>query len=569
MTDGTSTEARLLRIEERLKDIENRLASNDPLDRRAASGWQTHAASDPIDPEPKQGSWPFGLKNWSSEDWLQRLGIALLLFGLAFLFKYSIDQGWLTPVVRIGTGIFLGCGLIVFGLRMIEARFTLARTLAGGGIACLYISIFAAFQLYHLISFELAFAGMLLITLIAFALSLKRLGAPIAFIASIGGYATPFVLYTGNENLAGLLIYGGLISLIGCLVYLYRPWRSLLIVTVIGGWAILVAGYSSADFRSDNMNRDAALTLQYGVIWFWALYALVPLLSLRIRDKLDQAVFGLVISTPTLGMAFTEHLWGFPSIQWVGIWMGIAAIYAGIAFSLHRKSEALAWSHGLAAATLFTVGLWHLLSRDVLLLAIALEALALLDLARRFKADVPERIGHLLMAAVLYVLIMQLIEDAALTPPIINTKALTELAVIGICMLVAWRYSESGRSAYALVGHLTLLAWFYRELHPLANGQVFISVAWSVYGAGLLIAAFRLGHAGLRKLAMATLLLVVIKLFIVDLSRIAAIWRVLISLGLGGMFLLLSYYLPGMWRGKKEELKTTEPQMTKHVRNKI
>jgi len=23
-------------------------------------------------------------------------------------------------------------------------------------------------------------------------------------------------------------------------------------------------------------------------------------------------------------------------------------------------------------------------------------------------------------------------------------------------------------------------------------------------------------------------------------------------------FLLLSYYLPGMWRGKKEELKTTE-----------
>jgi len=67
---------------------------------------------------------------------------------------------------------------------------------------------------------------------------------------------------------------------------------------------------------------------------------------------------------------------------------------------------------------------------------------------------------------------------------------------------------------------------------------------------------------------MATLLLVVIKLFIVDLSRIAAIWRVLISLGLGGMFLLLSYYLPGMWRGKKEELKTTEPQMTKHERNK-
>jgi len=35
------------------------------------------------------------------EFWLNRSGIGLLLLGVAFLFKYSVDQGWLTPPVRV------------------------------------------------------------------------------------------------------------------------------------------------------------------------------------------------------------------------------------------------------------------------------------------------------------------------------------------------------------------------------------------------------------------------------------------------------------------------------------
>ncbi|MCE5272063.1 DUF2339 domain-containing protein, partial [bacterium] len=34
------------------------------------------------------------------ENWFKWSGIALVLFGLAFLFKYSIDRGWLVPTVR-------------------------------------------------------------------------------------------------------------------------------------------------------------------------------------------------------------------------------------------------------------------------------------------------------------------------------------------------------------------------------------------------------------------------------------------------------------------------------------
>lgn len=40
----------------------------------------------------------------SGEEWLNKVGIALLLIGIVFLFKYSIDQGWLIPEVRSAVG---------------------------------------------------------------------------------------------------------------------------------------------------------------------------------------------------------------------------------------------------------------------------------------------------------------------------------------------------------------------------------------------------------------------------------------------------------------------------------
>ena len=43
-----------------------------------------------------------------SEYWLNKIGIGLLLLGVAFLFKYSIDQGWITPAVRVGFGLAIG-----------------------------------------------------------------------------------------------------------------------------------------------------------------------------------------------------------------------------------------------------------------------------------------------------------------------------------------------------------------------------------------------------------------------------------------------------------------------------
>ena len=72
---------------------------------------------------------------WKSEDWLNKIGIGLLLVGVLFLFKYSVDQGWIVPSLRAAFGFVLGIGMLYLGFRLRESRVQLGRVLMGGSIA--------------------------------------------------------------------------------------------------------------------------------------------------------------------------------------------------------------------------------------------------------------------------------------------------------------------------------------------------------------------------------------------------------------------------------------------------
>ena len=54
-----------------------------------------------------------------------------------------------------------------------------------------------------------------------------------------------------------------------------------------------------------------------------------------------------------------------------------------------------------------------------------------------------------------------------------------------------------------------------------------------------------------ERTAIATLLVVVAKLFLVDLAALEALFRVVLFLGFGSVFLLLSYLLQDWWKGER------------------
>ncbi|HEX5870761.1 MAG TPA: DUF2339 domain-containing protein, partial [Longimicrobium sp.] len=79
---------------------------------------------------------------------------------------------------------------------------------------------------------------------------------------------------------------------------------------------------------------------------------------------------------------------------------------------------------------------------------------------------------------------------------------------------------------------------------------------WGAYALGLLLLAMRQGWPTAEKVAIWTLLATVAKLFLVDLERLDPLFRVLLFLGFGAVFLYFSY--SGAW--KPRALPDPEPR---------
>jgi uncharacterized membrane protein len=208
----------------------------------------------------------------SGEWWLNKLGIGLLLFGVAFLFVYSVERGWIGPWMRVGFGAAIGAALLAVGLRVYERRRAFSQVLLGGGVGALYITGFAAFQLYSLVPYPVAFGSMVAVTLLALLLSLRQEGVPLSLIGALGGLGTPFLLYTDTGSLGGLLLYTCLILAGMGAVYFRKGWVSLLAVPFVGGWMVLLVGYADTFFSLTGASPADRRVLQAGVAFAWLLF---------------------------------------------------------------------------------------------------------------------------------------------------------------------------------------------------------------------------------------------------------------------------------------------------------
>ena len=95
-------------------------------------------------------------ENWDWEwlfggNWLARIGIVAVIIGVAFFLKLAFDNDWIGETGRVVLGLAGGIALLAAGEFWRRKYPVWAQPLTGGGLAVLYLAIYAAQALYGLI----------------------------------------------------------------------------------------------------------------------------------------------------------------------------------------------------------------------------------------------------------------------------------------------------------------------------------------------------------------------------------------------------------------------------------
>ncbi len=124
-------------------------------------------------------------------------GVVVLFFGVAFLLKYAADSGLLPVELRLAAAAIAGIALVAIGWRTRSSRPLFARSLQGGGIGILYLTVFAALRLYELIPSGFAFFLLAAFVALTATLALLQDSQSLAALATAGGFLAPVLTSTG------------------------------------------------------------------------------------------------------------------------------------------------------------------------------------------------------------------------------------------------------------------------------------------------------------------------------------------------------------------------------------
>jgi len=184
------------------------------------------------------------LEKFIGENLINKIGISVLVLGIAFFVKYAIDQNWINEAGRVGIGI--GCGIILIALAhyLRNSYRSFSSVLAGGGIAVFYFTIAFAFHEYQLFSQTAAFVIMIIITVFAVTLSLLYDKLELAVIAAIGGFITPFLVSTGSGNYIILFTYLLILNIGMLALSWFKKWQTIHVIAlfftlcIYGAWLV-------------------------------------------------------------------------------------------------------------------------------------------------------------------------------------------------------------------------------------------------------------------------------------------------------------------------------------------
>ena len=265
-------------------------------------------------PAPPRGLVP-------SINWEQFMGVKMFAWiaglatflGVAFALKYSFDNNLVPPELRVAVGFVVGLGLLVGGVFISRKDYAvLSQTFCATGVVILYAVTFACHSIYKFEFFGVmpTFLLMALITTTAFLLAVRLNALVVAILGMLGGFLTPMLLSTGQDNPFGLFGYIAILDAGLIAVALYRRWYFL---TALGalGTAIMQIGWADKFFTTEKYFEGNKILIALGVLLgFNALYLAAAWWTKR-REKIDWYLAGSAVGLASVALAFTAWFLSF------------------------------------------------------------------------------------------------------------------------------------------------------------------------------------------------------------------------------------------------------------------
>jgi len=234
---------------------------------------------------------------------VNRIGVVTLVLGIAFFFKWAVDNQWIGPAGRVILGLIAGLAAIGSAdLLWRRGQRIFAQGVTAVGLGILYVAVYAASEYYQLIPQDLAFGCMVATTLLAVALALRYESTAMAVLGLVGGYLTPIILNTGQDRPWFLFSYVLLLNVGALLLARLRVWPPLEILGVLAT-TVIYGAWLAKEFR-----QESQAVATFFVLIYYALFSQALVQPLFLAAQI-LATFGISRMWPDSPSVYLSLTW--------------------------------------------------------------------------------------------------------------------------------------------------------------------------------------------------------------------------------------------------------------------
>jgi len=510
--------------------------------------------------------------------WFNRIGMLAIIFGVAYFLKYAFDNNWIGELGRVVLGLLAGVGMIAGGEYAYSKKYKIfAEGLIAGGASILYLSIYAAFNFYHLISAGPAFIFMAIVTLYSVIFAIRYDSPRVISFSIIGGFLTPFLL--SSSNVDPYLFMGYLVLLdIGILgISYFKKWGYCNVLALLLTY-ISYAMWYGGDYKSQYfIGTEIFLTVVF--ILFSMVAILYNFAHKQLATRNDVGIIlinGILYFLANFGLFSQEKI----STDILGfLAIGLAVIYMVFSYSAYfrtdKKDRDLILSY-LSLTLLFaTIAIPIELKSHWVTIALMIESTILVWLGFNIEYKELRKVGLIIAGCALFKLILIDFEYGHFAGMLIFNNRFLSYFVLAACALIsASLYRKNNNiiaegekplaTSLAIVSAITLLIGFTNEIESYFNhlykvasapgSQISlqrttiwhikhfsISAMWALYSFILVGIGITRKFRAIRIMALAVFIITIVKVFVFDTFEIAQIWRIMSFIGLGVVLVITSF----------------------------